>query len=87
MRRQTRFNSLLAWLESLRRSPPEDLSPWDWSTFGCGVTAQEAASRFGWSLGVASEELEMAEERGMLCREEAIEGLKFWQNHLIHDED
>jgi ESCRT-II complex subunit VPS36 len=59
---------------------------WDRSTFGVGVTAQQAAAQFGWSLGVASEELEMAEERGALCREESVEGLKFWLNFLV-DED
>ena len=47
---------------------------------GRGVTASEAADRFGWSVGVAAEELEMAEERGALCREAGIEGLRFWKN-------
>lgn len=56
---------------------------WDFSLFGRGVTAQEVAERFGWSIGVAAEELEMAEERGALCREEGIEGLRFWQNWII----
>ena len=79
--------SITGWLNSLRQSAPEDLPAWDWSEFGCGVTAQEAASRFGWSLGVANEELEMAEERGILCREEGVEGLKFWLNYLIADDD
>ncbi|KAG7153044.1 hypothetical protein HYQ46_000302 [Verticillium longisporum] len=50
--------------------------------FGRGVTARDAAERFGWSIGVAEEELEMAEERGVLCREEGIEGLKFWENFI-----
>lgn len=59
----------------------------DWRLFGRGVTAQEAAQRFGWSVGVASEELEMAEEKGILCREEGIEGLKFWENHLVNVSD
>jgi ESCRT-II complex subunit VPS36 len=31
---------------------------------------------------VAEEELEMAEERGVLCREEGIEGLRFWENFI-----
>ena len=79
--------SILGWLRSLQRSPPEDAVAWDWGEFGCGVTAQEAASRFGWSLGVASEELEMAEERGVVCREEGVEGLKFWLNYLVVPDD
>lgn len=48
--------------------------------WGRGVTASEAAERFGWSVGVASEELEMAEEKGALCREVGIEGVRFWRN-------
>ena len=55
---------------------------WDWRVFGRGVTARDAAERFGWSIGVAEEELEMAEERGVLCREESIEGLTFWENFI-----
>ena len=50
--------------------------------FGRGVTARDVAERFGWSIAVAEEELEMAEERGVLCREEGIEGLKFWENFI-----
>lgn len=53
--------------------------------FGRGITAQEAAQRFGWSVGVASEELEMAEEKGALCREEGIEGVRFWKNWIVDD--
>jgi len=75
------------WLGSWRLNEPEQPTPWDWSSFGFGVTAQQAATKFGWSLGVAIEELEMAEERGALCREESVEGLKFWLNFLIEEED
>lgn len=84
------LGQITAWLKSLQASPPEEATAWDWTAFGCGVTAQEAASRFGWSLGVATEELEMAEEKGVLCREEGIEGLKFWLNFIVDiepDED
>ncbi|KAJ5309105.1 hypothetical protein N7508_004484 [Penicillium antarcticum] len=76
------IEKILDWMEELRRIPPEDFVPWDWSLFGRAVTAQEAAHRFKWSVGVASEELEMAEDRGILCREEGIEGLRFWRNYL-----
>ncbi|RMZ92553.1 hypothetical protein DV736_g230, partial [Chaetothyriales sp. CBS 134916] len=70
------INQLTGWLRALQRVlPPEETPAWDWASFGRGVTAQEAASQFGWSVGVASEELEMAEEKGALCREEGIEGL------------
>lgn len=80
------LTQITGWLKSLQQSPPEEPTAWDWLTFGCGVTAQEAASRFGWSIGVATEELEMAEERGVVCREEGIEGLKFWLNFLLDPE-
>jgi len=46
------------------------------------IDLQNAAERFGWSIGVAEEELEMAEDRGALCREESDEGLKFWENQI-----
>jgi len=73
------IEQLKKWLESLRTSPPESV-PWDCAQYGRGVTAQEATKKFGWSLGIANEELEMAEEKGALVREESIEGLKFWLN-------
>jgi len=79
--------ALLDWLERLQAIPPEEGEgeevKWDWQTWGYGVTALQAADRFGWSVGVASEELEMAEERGALCREEGVEGVKWWVNRLI----
>ncbi|KAK5138173.1 hypothetical protein LTR08_004868 [Meristemomyces frigidus] len=53
-------------------------------TFGRGVTAQETANRFGWSVGVATEELEMAEEIGALCRDQCLDGIRFWENHFTH---
>ena len=75
-----------AWLETLKTPEPHIVESWDRSAFGIGVTAQQAAARFGWSLGVASEELEMAEERGALCREDSVEGLRFWLNFLLEDD-
>lgn len=76
---------LLAWFQELHQtSPPGDVG-WDWATFGRGVTAQETAQKFGWSVGVANEELEMAEEKGVLCREESVEGLRFWENFIVDE--
>lgn len=75
---------LRRWLEGMRIEPLTVVR-WNWQRYGCGVTAQDAARRFGWSLGIATEELEMAEERGALCREESIEGLKFWLNSMDED--
>ncbi|GKU04001.1 vacuolar protein sorting protein [Fusarium langsethiae] len=78
----TTVRAILSWLKDLHEFPPDRDVSWDWQEFGRGVTAQEAAERFGWSLGVAEEELLMAEERGELCREEGLEGLKFWVNYI-----
>lgn len=77
---------LLSWLHELHTSAPTSEVRWDQEALGRGITAQEAAQRFRWSVGVASEELEMAEEKGALCREEGIEGLRFWENWIVHDE-
>ena len=71
---------LLVWLQTLHSTVSN--SPWDVASFGLGITAVEAAAHFGWSIGVATEELEMAEEKGALCREEGVEGIKFWENHI-----
>lgn len=79
---ETTIRALLTWLKDLHEIPPERDVPWDWHMFGRGVTAHDVAERFGWSIGVAEEELEMAEERGVLCREDGLEGLKFWENFI-----
>ncbi|PON27057.1 hypothetical protein TGAM01_v204005 [Trichoderma gamsii] len=76
------IRSILAWLQDLHEFPPDREVAWDWREFGRGVTAQDTAERFCWSLGVAEEELLMAEEQGVLCREEGLEGLKFWKNYI-----
>ncbi|KAL4869380.1 hypothetical protein BDV12DRAFT_196430 [Aspergillus spectabilis] len=79
------IRQLQDWMADLRQVPPPDPVPWDWRLFGRPVTAQETAQRFGWSVGVAAEELEMAEDKGVFCREEGIEGLKFWSNFITFD--
>ena len=76
------IGQLRRWLEDTKQDPIKAEASWDVEFFGLGVTAQEAAQRFGWSIGVAIEELEMAEDRGVLCRDEGIEGVKFWINHI-----
>jgi ESCRT-II complex subunit VPS36 len=77
------IKSLLAWLKELHDEPPATDVSWDWHMYGRGVTAQEAAERFSWSVGVATEELEMAEENGALCREQGLDGTRFWENWLV----
>ncbi|KAH0536457.1 hypothetical protein FGG08_006670 [Glutinoglossum americanum] len=83
--------SLLDWLKGLHSAPGgyvENLdSHWEMELYGRGVTAQETAENFGWSVGVASEELEMAEERGALCRDEGVEGVRFWENWIVNQDD
>lgn len=74
------------WLEALRATPQPGVA-WHWPEYGCGVTAQDAVKKFGWSLGIANEELEMAEEKGALVREESVEGLKFWLNFFGQPDD
>ncbi|KAL8692576.1 MAG: hypothetical protein Q9218_002424 [Villophora microphyllina] len=78
---------LLSWLQELHTIPPDGEVGWDWAAFGRGVTAQEAAIRFGWSIGVASEELEMAEEKGALCRDAGVEGTHFFENWIVQGHD
>jgi ESCRT-II complex subunit VPS36 len=79
---ETTIKALLSWLRDLHEFPPDKELAWDWREFGRGVTAQDAAERFGWSIGVAEAELEMAEEKGVICREEGMEGLRFWENFI-----
>ncbi|EFR05245.1 vacuolar protein-sorting-associated protein 36 [Nannizzia gypsea CBS 118893] len=79
------LHQLSTWLQDTTTTTATTATSSSSSTsavFGRGVTAQEAGEHFGWSLGVASEELEMAEERGLLCREQGVEGLRFWINHF-----
>lgn len=71
---------VMAWMGAPEiRDPVEAARAGDW---GRAVTALEAAEKFGWSVGVASEELEMAEEKGWLCREVGVEGIRFWVNFM-----
>ncbi|KAJ8606301.1 hypothetical protein MRB53_041052 [Persea americana] len=75
--------SLLTWLQQSQHGHLPPASDDRESTFGRGVTAQETAERFGWSVGVATEELEMAEEAGAVCRDQCLDGIRFWENHFL----
>ncbi|GAB7326495.1 hypothetical protein MBLNU13_g10489t1 [Cladosporium sp. NU13] len=55
--------------------------------FGRSTTAQETAERFGWSVGVANEELEMAEDLGAICRDQCLDGVRFWENRFPQFEE
>ncbi|KAF2275615.1 Vps36-domain-containing protein [Westerdykella ornata] len=81
--------SVLAWLRELHsenqgQGQDREVS-WDQRTWGRGVTVQEVAERFGWSVGVAQEELEMCEEKGAVCREVGLQGLRWWENWIVKD--
>lgn len=47
-----------------------------------GVSALDAADRFGWSIGVAKEELEMVEEHGDIARDVGVQGIRFYENEI-----
>ncbi|EPS37415.1 hypothetical protein H072_8877 [Dactylellina haptotyla CBS 200.50] len=73
--------SVLAWMESL-----SEAESWDKRVdrrWGPSILARDAAEKFGWSIAVANEELEMVEELGVLCREVGIEGVRWWKNPWI----
>lgn len=83
---------LLGWLQGLHSTltptmevHPEETASWDVERFGKGVTAQDTAHHFGWSVGVAAEELQMAEEKGALCRDEAGPTgiVTYWENWIV----
>ncbi|KAK4902494.1 Vacuolar protein-sorting-associated protein 36 [Elasticomyces elasticus] len=76
--------TLLTWLREPQYAFPPAEDDLMGQTFGRGVTAQQTAERFGWSVGVATEELEMAEETGSVCRDQTLDGIRFWDNHFTH---
>ncbi|KAF9211399.1 hypothetical protein BGZ59_008127 [Podila verticillata] len=53
----------------IRRLPP-----------GAGLSAVELASAIQISVALAQEQLLMTEARGLICRDESVEGLKFFDN-------
>ncbi|GAB1732786.1 hypothetical protein NU195Hw_g8734t1 [Hortaea werneckii] len=77
--------SLLAWLRESQYPSLSSAGDGHGQSFGRGVTAQETAERFGWSVGVATEELEMAEDTGALCRDQCLDGIRFWENHFTRE--
>jgi len=77
------MEGILAWMKTLHIESPTEPATWDWQRFGRGVTVQEAAVHFGWSMGIATEEMEMAEEKGIICREHGFDGVRYWENWLV----
>ncbi|KAF3188601.1 hypothetical protein TWF788_000350 [Orbilia oligospora] len=70
--------SVVAWLEELSDLETRDtIADNKW---GKSVLAKDAAEKFGWSIAVAIEELEMVEERGELVRDTSFEGVRWWKS-------
>lgn len=63
------IRNLLNWIRSLDHDE--------------GISAHEASSKFGWSVTVAVEELEMAEQHGAICRDEQLSGTRFFENQIV----
>lgn len=51
---------------------------------GAGLTAVELASAIQISVALAQEQLLMTEARGLICRDESVEGLRFFDNLFTH---
>jgi len=49
---------------------------------GC-ITAEELARRAGLAVVLAKERLLAAESRGRICRDDSVEGLKFYPNLFL----
>jgi len=47
------------------------------------VSADELANLSGMSLYIAKEQLEGAEARGVLARDESIRGVRYWKNRFL----
>lgn len=54
---------------------------------GTGVTAMDVSTKFKWSIMIATEELEVCEERGDLCRDEQVSGTVFYENYFLKVQD
>lgn len=48
-----------------------------------GVSAQDVSNHFGWSLYIATEELEQADLQGSLCRDEQPQAVRYFVNKIL----
>lgn len=55
------------------------LEPWQADT---GVSAQDVSNHFGWSIYIATEELESADLKGHLCRDEQPQAVRYFVNQI-----
>lgn len=81
------FNSGLQVVQEAYRTPEvvirnllELVNKSDFQT--TGVSAIDVSAKFKWSVMIATEELEMAEQRGVLCRDEQLSGTTFYANKI-----
>ncbi len=51
----------------------------------CGLTAEELSRRAGVSVVLAKERLLAAEGAGKACRDESVEGLRFYTNRFLEE--
>ncbi|CDO51399.1 hypothetical protein DV113_002293 [Geotrichum candidum] len=48
----------------------------------CGITAIYVSEKLKWSVMIATEELEIAERNGTLCRDDQLSGTTFYENDI-----
>lgn len=65
------YERLVQWMSRLE--------PWQADT---GVSAQDVSNHFGWSIYIATEELESADLKGYLCRDEQPQAVRYFVNQI-----
>ncbi|KAF8976456.1 Vacuolar protein-sorting-associated protein 36 [Entomortierella lignicola] len=83
--RLRKFDSGLLVIQTLARYSDDEVSSVIASRIqdlppGAGLTAIELASAIQISVALAQEQLLMTEARGLICRDESVEGLRFYDN-------
>ncbi|KAF9328009.1 hypothetical protein BGZ91_001195 [Linnemannia elongata] len=87
--RMRKFDSGLLVIQTLARYSDDEVSTAITSRIqnlppGAGLTAVELASAIQISVALAQEQLLMTEARGLICRDESVEGLRFFDNLFAH---
>uniref|UniRef100_A0A060T3W0 Vacuolar protein-sorting-associated protein 36 n=1 Tax=Blastobotrys adeninivorans TaxID=409370 RepID=A0A060T3W0_BLAAD len=66
------IRELLNWMHNLE--------PWKHDV---GVSVEDVCAKFGWSVTVSIEELDMAEQQGAICRDDQLSGLRYFENRIL----
>ncbi|KAF9149807.1 hypothetical protein BG015_008371 [Linnemannia schmuckeri] len=87
--RLRKFDSGLLVIQTLARYSDDEVSTAITTRIqnlppGSGLTAVELASAIQISVALAQEQLLMTEARGLICRDESVEGLRFFDNLFTH---